>query len=70
MKNIKNVTLDLVISSSFLINIEKKNIPIDLMHPPINIQYEISRNEILSFTNKIINWKSGDYNMSITNYYI
>jgi len=70
IKNIKNVTLDLVISNSFLINIEKiyvPIIPIDLMHPPINIHVKIDQNEILPFNNKIFNWKSGDY-ISITNY--
>lgn len=70
IKNIKNVTLDLVISNSFLINIEKiyvPIVPIDLMHPPINIHFKIDHNEILPFNNKIFNWKSGDY-ISITNY--
>lgn len=49
IKNIKNVTLDLVISNSYLISVENIStpiVPIDLMHPPININVEINHNEI------------------------
>lgn len=69
-KNINNVTLDLVISNSHLIDIENISnpiVPIDPLHPPINIHFKISHYETLPFNNKIINWNSGDY-ISIINY--
>lgn len=69
-KNINNVTLDLVISNSHLIDIENISnpiVPIDPLHPSININFKISHYEIFPFNNKIINWNSGDY-ISIISY--
>lgn len=49
-------------------NISSPIVPIDPLHPPININFKVSHNEILPFHNKIINWTSDDYIFSIINY--
>jgi hypothetical protein len=64
IKNIKNAIIDFVISNSFLINVDKIDnpiIPVDKLHPPLNIILKYSYNETLSYYNYFYKWKSGNY---------